>query len=279
MKKLLLNTLLLCLALSGFAQISTPAASPSAQITQEVGLTEISLDYSRPSMKGRTIFAEDGLVPFGETWRTGANSATKLTIGQDATIAKTEVAAGSYAILTVPTADTWTFMLYNYESSSWGSYRDQEPAYTFMSKVAKTAAPVESFTIMVNNLTSDGATLDFMWENTMVSVPVEVGVHDQVMANIKSVMAGPSMNDYFRAASYLHDSGTDNALALEYIQKATNTDEPRFWMVRREALILADLGRTQEAIKAAQRSLELAKAAGNNDYVRMNEASIAEWSK
>ena len=279
MKKLLFNVLALLLTFSMYAQISTPAPSPSATVNQAVGLTEITVEYSRPSMKGRTIFAEDGLVPFGSMWRTGANSATKITIGQDATIGGVEVAAGSYAVLTKPMAKEWTFMLYNYEGSSWGSYREKEAAATFSAATKSTGMPVESFTIAVNNLTDNSATLDFAWENTMVSVPVEVPVHEQVMAAIKRTMAGPSANDYFRAASYMHDSGTDVETALSYIQKANDTDEPRFWMVRREALILADLGRKQEAIAAAKRSMALAKEAGNEDYVRMNEKSLAEWEQ
>lgn len=277
MKKLLFNTLALLLTISTYAQISTPAASPSATTTQEVGLTELTVEYSRPSMKGRTIFAKDGLVPFGSVWRTGANAATKITVGQNATIGGVEVEGGSYAVLTKPMANEWTFMLYPYEGRSWGSYREKTPAATFSVATKSTAAAVETFTIGVNNLSSNGASLDFMWENTMVSVPVEVEVHEQVMSNIQRVMAGPSTNDYFQAASYLHESGDDLKMALEYVQKATNIDEPRFWMVRREALILADLGRTQEAIAAARRSMELAKAADNEDYVRMNEKSIAEW--
>lgn len=279
MKKLFFNVLALLLTFSMYAQINTPAPSPSATVNQAVGLTEITVEYSRPSMKGRTIFAEDGLVPFGSMWRTGANSATKITIGQDAKIGGVEVAAGSYAVLTKPMASEWTFMLYNYEGGSWGSYREKEAAATFSAATKNIGMDVESFTIGVNNLSNTGASIDFMWENTMVSVPVEVSVHEQVMADIKRTMSGPSMNDYYRAASYMHDSGADVETALVYIQKATGGDDARYWMVRRESLILADLGRTQEAIAAAKRSLALAKEAGNEDYVRMNEKSIAEWEQ
>lgn len=278
MKKLLLPLLALLLSVSTYAQISTPAASPSAHLTQALGLTEIMVDYSRPSMKGRTIFAADGLVPFGKIWRTGANSATKITFAQDATVGGVKVDKGSYAVLTKPTAEEWEFMMFPYESSSWGSYTEKEPAATFKVATKKTAAPVESFTIGVNNLTSNSATLDFMWENTMVSVPVMVEVDELVMAQIKRAMAGPSANDYYSAASYLHDNDKEHKTALMYIQKATAGEEPAFWMVRREALILADMGRKEEAIAAAKRSMELARAAGNDDYVRMNEKSIAEWT-
>ena len=185
MKKLLLSVFALALTVSSFAQISTPAASPGAKITQAVGLTEIMVDSSRPAMKGRTIFAADGLVPFGKIWRTGANGATKITFGQDAKVGGVDVKAGDYAVLTVPTAKDWTFMLYPYEGSSWGSYTEKEATAKFMGTVTKTATTVESFTIGVNNIVDKGATIDFMWENTMVSVPVAFEVHELVMANIK----------------------------------------------------------------------------------------------
>ncbi|RME92265.1 MAG: DUF2911 domain-containing protein [Bacteroidetes bacterium] len=280
MKKLLFHTLALLLALPGFAQIKTPAASPAAKVIQTVGLSEITVEYSRPSVKGRTIFAEDGLVPYGKLWRTGANAATKITFSDDVMLGADnfKLAAGEYAILTKPMAEVWHVMFYPYESSSWGSYVDKEAAATLKAEVNKTGHMVETFTIGFDKLTMDGAHLVFAWENTMVALPIRTEVHEAVMADIKRTMAGPTANDYFRAASYLHDSGQDLELALEYIQKATNVEEPRFWMVRREALILKDLGRSQEAIAAAKRSLELARAAGNEDYVRMNEKSIAEWT-
>ncbi|MEZ4984680.1 MAG: DUF2911 domain-containing protein [Saprospiraceae bacterium] len=277
MKKLFFSMLALMLVTTTFAQIKTPSASPSAEVKQGVGLTDITINYSRPSAKGRTIFAADGLVPFGEVWRTGANSVTKITFGDDASIGGEMVKAGAYGLLTIPDAKEWTFMLYPYESSNWSSYVEKDAVAKFMAPVSMGPA-TETFTIAVNNLTDNSATIDFSWEKTLVSVPVKFEVHDKVMENIKRVMAGPSANDYYAAANYLHTSGADLNQALEYVQKATAGEKPAFWMVRREALILADLGRKQEAIKAAQRSLELAKAAGNNDYVRMNEKSIAEWS-
>jgi hypothetical protein len=281
MKKLLFYTLALFLALPTFAQINTPAASPSATVMQTVGLTDVTINYSRPSAKDRVIFAEDGLVPFGKIWRTGANAATKISFSNDVMVGADQVKleAGDYAILTKPMAEAWMVMFFPYESSNWGSYtaEDKEPAATVKAAASKTGNMVETFTIGFDHLTMSGAHLVFSWANTMVAVPVETQVHEAVMADIKRTMAGPSANDYYRAASYLHDSGEDLDMALGYIQKVTAGDNPAFWVVRREALILGDLGRTQEAITAAKRSLELAKAAGNEDYVRMNEKSIAEW--
>ncbi len=259
-------------------QIRTPAPSPSASLKQTVGLTDISVEYSRPSVKGRTIFSADGLVPFGKIWRTGANSAVKITFSDDVTVEGKALEAGSYAILTRPGATSWDINFYPYESSGWGSYVEKDPAASVTVHSHQMTEKVESFLIVFDELSSDGGTLGFLWENTYVPVKIGVEVDSRVMADIEKTMAGPSAGDYFAAASYMHDSGKDLNKALMYVQKATHTDNPRFWQVRREALILADLGRKSEAVQVAKRSLELAQKAGNDDYVRMNEKSIKEWS-
>jgi len=273
---LLLTVLSFCSLSLVQAQIETPAPSPSAEVEQVVGLTEIEINYSRPGVKGRTIFAKDGLVPFGKMWRTGANAATQISFDDDIVLGGTALEEGEYAILTKPMADKWEVMLYPYESGSWGSYVDKKPAATITAKTQKTAMPIESFTIAINNLKMESATLDMMWENTLVSIPIEVEVKERVMENIEEVMSGPSQNDYYAAASFLHESGADLDKALEYIQKA-NAKDPKFWQVRREALILADMGKYNKAIDAAKKSKELAMKANNEDYVRMNDKSIEEW--
>lgn len=260
------------------AQISTPAPSPASKLMQTVGLTDITIEYSRPAVKERKIFAADGLVPYGEIWRTGANSATKISFSDDVTVGEQDLKAGAYAILSKPNANAWQLMFFPYEGGNWGSYVEKEPAATVEAKTMKTGTKVENFTITIDQITTDGAHLIFAWDNTAAAVPLGVKVDEQVMANIKSVLAGPSTNDYFAAASYYHQTGKDLNKALEWVQKATNTDNPAFWQVRLEALILADLNRKKDAIEAAKKSMELAEKAGNADYVRMNKKSIEEWS-
>ena len=277
-KNLLLLPLLLLIGIVALqAQVSTPAPSPSAKVTQMVGLTEVTLEYSRPSMKGRTIFAADGLVPFGSVWRTGANQATKITFSDDVTLGGSELPAGSYAILSKPGSSSWDIHFYSYESSNFGSYVEKEPTLVVSATPAKMDGTLETFTINIDGLHNDGAVLQFAWENTVVPVALGVMTDKTVMASIDRVMAGPSKNDYYNAATYYHDSGKDLKKALEWVNIATEGDNPRFWQVRRKALILADLGMKKEAIAAAKQSLELAKAAGNQDYVRMNEKSLKEW--
>ena len=276
------NFILLAFLFVGFslnAQIKTPAPSPSAKLEQVVGLTTVSLEYSRPAVKDREIFGANGLVPYGKVWRTGANQATKVTFDTDVKVAGSELKAGSYAILSVPSATNWAFHFYDYESSSFSSYVEKEPTAKVMAKPQRTSPSVESFTISLDNVKSDGADLCVSWANTTVALPISVDADGTVMANIDRVMAGPSKGDYYNAANYYHTSGKDLNKALEWVNIATEGDNPRFWQVRRKALILADLGKTKEAIAAAQMSLDLAKTAGNADYVALNEKSIKEWSK
>ena len=137
---------------------------------------------------------------------------------------------------------------------------------------------MESMTFNIANVQPNSADIVLSWAKTMVTLPLQVNTDEQVMASIERVMGGPSQNDYFAAATYYHESGKDLNQALAWVEKATAGDEPRFWQVRRKALILADLGKTEAAIKAATMSLKLAEAAGNEDYVRMNKKSIEEWT-
>lgn len=284
MRKQLLSLAVAALALlfttSLEAQIRTPAASPGAKIETTVGMTDVMVEYSRPGVKGRKIFAADGLVPLGQVWRTGANQATKITFGDKVMVAGKELAAGSYAILTKPMADEWEVMLYPYEGGSWGSYVEKTPAATLTAKTQSIPGKVENFTIMFDEYTMNSANMYMMWDGTMVALPIETKVKEAVMANIKRVMAGPGMNDYYQAASFLADNGTmdDKKMALDYINKAVEMggDSPRYWMVRRQGLILADLGMKEKAMASFKRSMELAKAAGNMDYVRLNEKSMKE---
>jgi hypothetical protein len=274
----LLGALMIC-TIGINAQIATPQPSPTSTITQRFGLTDAIVEYSRPSAKGRTIFGKDGIVPNGDIWRTGANSATKITFSTDVQVEGTDLKKGSYAILTKPNAMSWEVQFHNHTTGNFGDYVGKTPAVTVMVKPVTFPAMVETFLINFDEITNTGATLQFIWANTVVPVKVNADPDKAVMASIDRVLAGPTANDYFAAASYLHDSGKNLDKALEYVRKATNVPSPAFWQVRREALILADLGKKADAIAAAKKSLELAKAANNKDYVTMNEKSIAEWSK
>ena len=261
------------------AQIKTPQPSPAAKMEQVVGLTNVTLEYSRPSMKGRTIFGD--LVPFGEVWRTGANANTKITFSDDVTIGGKELKKGTYAIYTIPNATSWDVIFYS-DATNWGN-----PAKWDESKVAvKTTVQVyalpmkiESFTMTFDDVNNDSAVLGILWENTYVGVKFEVPTDKTTMKSIETALGGPTKNDYFQAATYYHTTGKDLKQALEWMKKATASDDPAFWYLRRMSLIQADLGDKAGAIATAKKSLAAAEKAGNADYVKMNKESIEEWTK
>ncbi|MFK7934914.1 MAG: DUF2911 domain-containing protein [Saprospiraceae bacterium] len=264
---------------TAFAQLKTPAASPAGKVIQTVGLTEIEVSYARPSAKGRTIFGTNGLVPFNEIWRTGANGATKITIGDDLKIGGKALAKGEYAILTQPSAANWTVYFYPYETSDWSSYVEKEAVAIIGVPTQQSSTTVETLSISFENLQMESADLVFAWANTKVALPISVEVKERVKKNIDRILAGPSVFDYFFSASFLHESGGDLEEALKYAQQASQSETPRFFFSRREALILADLDRKEEAITAAKQSMKLAEQVGNVEMVRVNQKSIEEWSK
>ncbi len=258
------------------AQIRTPAPSPSSSFTQEIGLIEVSAEYSRPGVKGRAIFGD--LVPYDKVWRTGANAATKISFSGDVKIEGEELPAGSYAVLTKPGASSWDVHFYTYEGRSWGSYVEKEPALVVSADVTNLPVSVQNFMIMVDNLTDSSGSLEFIWDKTLVAIDVTTEVDAAVMASIKETLAGPSAGDYYAAGSYLFNSGKDLSTALEYVQKATHGDSPRYWQLRMESEILGKMGKVDEAIKVANKSKALAMEAGNDDYVKLNEKNIEMWS-
>lgn len=271
--------LLMVATLFANAQVKTPAASPTAKIMETIGMTDVEIAYSRPSMKERQIFG--GLVPYGEIWRTGANASTKITFSSDVVIEGNDLKAGTYALYTIPNEGEWT-IIFHKNTTYWGvgGYKEEEDAFRFNVKSTKIENTVETFTIGVSNMGLGTANIDISWENTMVSFPIDTKVDAQVQSSIEKTLAGPSMDDYYQAASYNFMADKDLKQALEWITLAMEKGgNEKFWMVRRKALIEAKLGDYKAAIASAKLSLELAEKAGNKDYIRMNEESIKEWKK
>ncbi len=268
----------LVLPLLGQAQIKFPAPSPLCKVTQTVGLTEVQLEYSRPSVRDRKIFGE--LVPFGTIWRTGANSATQISFDQAVRLAGQEVPAGTYALYTIPGADSWTVML-NRDLVFFGSpdkYNQEEELIRFNIAPVALAEPVESFTILPTHLRDDKARISIMWENTAVHIPMELTTADRLERDIEKLLAGPDGRTYYQIARYYHETGVRPDKALEYIRIAVEQKGyDTYWALRTMALIQASAGDLQGAILSAEKSTAKAKAEGNLDYVRMNEVSIREW--
>lgn len=265
------------------AQVKTPQPSPHSTLTQVVGLTDVTVDYSRPSVKGRTIFGD--LVPFGKLWRTGANANTTVTFSDDVVIKGTTLKKGKYALYTTPKADMWEVIFYT-DSDNWGTPENWDAnkvAYTTNVDPIALGNSTESFTISINNLTNDSATLDIAWEKTMVSLKFEVPTQKTAMASIDKALAGPTAGDYFSAGQYFFQSNGDMNKALEYVNKALSMAKPGedlpYWQLRQKSLVQAKLGDKAGAIATAKLSLAGAEKAKNNDYVKMNNDSIKEWSK
>jgi len=271
--------ILLCGGLA-VAQIQTPQPSPSTTLEQVVGLTEVKIEYSRPAMRGRTIMGD--LVPYGSLWRTGANKNTTLSFSDPVTVGGQALAAGTYALFTRPGKSLWEVFFYK-ETENWGTpqeWQSKSVAAVIEVPTQSLAEPVESFSISIGELSNIGANIHLSWENTRVTLPLEVPTDEKTMASIKETMKGtPKAGDLYQAAVYYRESGRDLQTAKKWIAKAIEMDPGKYWMFRQQALILADLNEKEAAIKAAQSSLELAEKAGNQDYVRLNTKSIEEWSK
>ena len=278
MKKIILLFSALILTAGIQAQITTPQPSPFQKIEQKVGLTDVTLEYSRPSMKGRTIFG--GLVPYDAMWRTGANANTKITFSENVEIGGKSVKAGSYAIYTKPGASNWEVYFYS-DTNNWGTPEKWDDS-KIAAQVSVQAYPmpmnIETFTMSFDDLKNDAAMLGMLWEKTYVGVPIKFGTDKAVSDNIQKVMNGPSANDYYAAAVYYLETGKDINQAKTWIDKSINMNkEPAFWQLRQKSLIYAKAGDKKGAIEAAKKSMELAKTAGNNDYVALNQKSLKEW--
>ncbi|HLP96126.1 MAG TPA: DUF2911 domain-containing protein, partial [Saprospiraceae bacterium] len=263
------------------AQIKTPAASPVGKISQEVGLIKVDVEYSRPSAKGRKVFGD--LVPFGTLWRTGANASTKVTFSEDAKAAGMPLPKGTYALYTIPGEKEWTIIFYK-NTTFWGApdpkdFKEDDVQARFTVPSQPQRDLVETFSINIGNIRNNGADLEIVWEYTKVVVPIMVDTDAKVMKTIQTTMAGPSANDYYGAARYYYEEKKDMAQALAWVDKSLELGGDKFWILRLKANILGEMGKYKDAIMVAEKSTELAKKEGNEDYPRMNEKSIMEWSK
>ncbi len=277
MKKITLFLTLMAMVTIGFAQVQTPQPSPSSTIKQTVGLTEVTVDYSRPSMKGRTIFGD--LVPFGTVWRTGANASTDITFSEAVQFGGTDVPAGTYALYTKPGESSWDVMLYS-DADQWGAPRTFDESLVVASATVtptSMASPVETFSIGFDHLTNNSAHLTMAWENTHVAVPFTVHTQKSVEESIEKVMAGPSSNDYFSAARYYLEEGLDMEKALGWVNQAVELRPEAFWIIKTKSEIQAKMGDFKGAIATAKQSLELATTAGNNNYINGNKENIEKW--
>nr|WP_315182769.1 DUF2911 domain-containing protein [uncultured Flavobacterium sp.] len=280
MKKIIIALAIIIANFTIEAQVKTPQSSPKATVFQTVGLTDVEVVYSRPAARGRAVFGN--LVPFGKLWRTGANENTTISFSDDVIIEGKTLKKGKYALYTIPKIGSWEIIFYN-TTNNWGTPEDFTEANVALRTTVKEEAlskAVESFTIGINNLDTNFAYLEMAWENSSVAMKFEVPTQKTAISNIEKALAGPSAGDYFSAAQYLFQSNGDIAKARTYVDKALEMSiEQPFWYNRLKSLIQAKQGDKKGAIETAKLSLAAAEAAKNQDYVKMNKESIAEWSK
>lgn len=256
-------------------QIQMPQASPAAKISQKIGLSDVTVEYSRPSMKDRKIFGE--LVPYGEVWRTGANAATIITFSTDVTIENNDVAAGTYALYAIPNKDQWTIIL-SENTKLWGAvgYNKEDDLLRFNVKPGKTGQKYETMEINFVNMTDTGADLAIKWENTRVRFHIDTEVDSVVMDQIRELVIENDPENpglYYQAANYYFTNNKDMDQAYEWINKSVSED-PKYWTMHLKAKIELALNKKTEALESAKKSMEMAREAKNPDYVGLNERLI-----
>ncbi len=276
MKKIIYFLVLLFVLQNANAQIDIPAPSPGASFTQKFGLTEIKMEYSRPSVNGRVIFGN--ILPFDSLWRTGANGPTTFTTQDSLTINGKGLPKGTYIILSKPGRTSWEIMFNKNPAVSYTNYLPNDDVLRISVPINKTSKKVETFTISVSDVKSNNCTLSFEWDNASVQLQLVHDVRSKVMKQIKQKNAGPTQSEYNAMAKYYFDNNESVSEALIYINKAVAMGETMA-NLRLQSQILAKSGDKKQAIIVAKKSLEKATTANNQDYIKMNKESIAEWEK
>ncbi len=271
MKRILFAVLTL-IGLSASAQIKMPAASPTQTLSQDFGLGKIEIVYSRPSLKGRSVFGTGSLLaPFGEVWRTGANGATKLTFSDPITIGDKTIPAGSYGLFTIPGKTEWTIII-NTNSKGWGSfdYKQAEDIVRFKVAPQATGSSTETFTISIDNITAQTATIGLNWGKTKVNIPISTDIKTTVRAQIEAAASATTVNPnmYQSAATFYLEIDHDYNKALLYADKAVAANAKAYWLQLMKAKVHVALKDKKGAKAAAEACKQLATEAKNMDYVR-----------
>jgi hypothetical protein len=261
--------------------IEFPAASPACTLKQRVGLTDITVVYSRPSVKDRTIFG--GIVPFGQVWRAGANQATKISFSTPVKLDGNEIPAGNYSLFAIPGEQAWTIIL-NKNTNQWGAfqYKTNDDLVRFpVTPITLRDTSLETFAIEFNRIRDESAVFELVWDKTVVPIRLTVDVTDKIVPQIEAAMAAPgSKTDafYFQAATFYYNHDLDSKKALEWVNAGlAGNSRIAYEMLHLKAQLLAKQGDKAGAIAAARQSSELAvKAEGpGSSFVKMNADLIS----
>ena len=271
----------LCLLLSFniSSQIQTPAPSPATKVQQTIGLTDITLEYARPSVRDRVVFGN--LVPFNRMWRTGANENSIISFSTSIKIGDTDVPAGKYSVYTIPNENSWEFILYS-DYNNWGLPSDWDENKVVVRQnftPIKLENKMESFKFALDDLTNNSFTLGVTWGYFYLPVEIKLPTTKIVMSSIEEVLKNPTSSDLYKAAVYLLQENRDLRMAKEWMnQSIAMMDVPMFYHLRQQSLIYAALKDYNGAIEIAKVSLEKSIKAGNSDYEKMNLDSIDLWA-
>lgn len=272
----------------GFSQINHPKASPFSKVEQEVGLSKITVEYSRPAVRGRKIFGDlpngqAGLVPYGRIWRVGANESTKITFDDIFNVAEYYMPPGTYALYAFPKEEEWEIVFHT-NTSLWGdgrkNYNPEEDAFRI--KVVPEASEEfqENFLIAFDSITHDSANMVWHWANTSVTIPIYFDTHAKMKERIAEKLSGnPTAQTYYEAARYLQEQKEEYSTALNYLNKAIELGGDTYYFHHVKSLVEAALKDYPSAIKSAEKSLELSEKEGKDEFVRMNEKNIILWKK
>ncbi|MFT4023030.1 MAG: DUF2911 domain-containing protein [Flavihumibacter sp.] len=275
MKKIFLAASLLALSFTAAEaqQLRTPAPSPTALLKQDFALSTVEVSYSRPSMKGRKIFGD--LVPFDKVWRTGANGATTISFGEDVTVGGKPVPAGKYGLLTIPGQSEWTIILSKQlDVTSPAAYKQDMDVVRFQVKPENMPIAIETFMIAFDNIKANSMEMDILWDQTAIIIPITADIDSKISKQIDELMSKDN-RPYAAAAAYFVENGKDLNKALGWFDKAIEQNPTAFWLYYQKATCQAKLGKKADAVATAKKSIELAKAAKNDDYVALNEKLIA----
>jgi len=270
MKKVASAILLIAFSTTiSFAQVRMPAPSPTQTIQQDFGLGSIELVYSRPGAKGRKIFGD--LVPWNKIWRTGANAATRIHFSDMVELNGRRIDTGTYVLYTVPNLDYWEIVL-NAGVKNWGTdgYKESDDIIRFKVEPAKMKTKMETFTMQFANVKPESCELQIMWEKTMVSIPILANIKEKIKTQIDAAML-TDKKPYWQAAQYYNEYEHNLAKALDNCTKAFDDNNKAYWILLYKAKIQKEMGDNAGAMVSSKKSLELAKEAKNDDYVKMNE--------
>jgi len=281
---------LVCIFWSGSTsgQLNHPEASPLAKIEQEIGLSKISIEYFRPAVTGRVIFGNDsdgfpGLVPYNLIWRVGANEVTKIIFDTDVSVLGNILPKGSYALYAFPSEREWQIVFHK-NTTHWGdgrtAYDASEDALRITVTPAKVLAFQENFSISFDGITHDSVAMIWHWAHTKITLPIAVDTQSVMEVQIQEKLQNtPTAQTYYEIARYYQEQGIKTATFLDHVNKALELCGETYYFYRIKSLLQAELGRYEDAILSATKSMNMSETEGKDEFVRMNQRMIGIWKK